>query len=237
MTFASAKVRAGSNAGHQRKEAIMKIRSLFSATALAALLAGPAMAQESQPTVSGSLAATPVVPTGLSLQAGGGVTGFSREESRDRFGTGGYWDVRAVLGTRSFLGAELAYVGSARQAGAAGLDSDASLVGNGVEAVARGNLPLQLNDRFRLTPFVFGGAGWTYYQVVNSDANASAIKDNANAFVIPFGAGISASYRHFTADARFTYRSVFDDDLVAMNDGHHADLQNWAAGLTVGYEF
>ena len=56
--------------------------------------------------------------------------------------------------------------------------------------------------------------GWTYYQLVNEDSNTSNVKDHANALSIPFGAGVSVAYNHFTVDARFTYRSVFDDDLV-----------------------
>jgi hypothetical protein len=214
----------------------MKTRSIFTTTAVVTMLAGPALAQTNEASISRAQTPTPVVPTGYALQAGGGVTGFTRQESRDRFGTGGYWDVRAVLGTRSILAAELAYVGSAREAGATGLDDNAALVGNGAEAVARANLPLHVGN-LHLAPFVFGGAGWTYYQVVNSDRNTSTVKDNANAFVIPFGAGLSAGYDHFIVDARFTYRAVFDDDLVAMGSDDHADLQNWAAGVTVGYQF
>ena len=57
-----------------------------------------------------------------------------------------------------------------------------------------------------------------------------------NAFVIPFGAGVSASYDHFLIDARFTYRGVFDDKLVAAGNNDSLDLQNWSAGLTVGYQ-
>jgi hypothetical protein len=78
--------------------------------------------------------------------------------------------------------------------------------------------------------------GWTYYNVVNSDANSSAIKDHANSFVVPFGAGLSLTYDHFIVDARFTYRGVFDDKLVATAGSDSQDLQNWSAGLTLGYE-
>ncbi len=185
---------------------------------------------------SGSLATTPVVPAGFAFQLGGGVTSFSRQETRDTFGTGGYWDARAIFGTRSYLGAELAYVGSARNATASGLDGG-SLLGNGAEAAVRVNLPIE-QQRLLIEPFVFGGVGWTYYQIVNQDSNVSNVKDHANALSIPFGAGVSAAYDHFTVDARFTYRSVFDDKLVPLTGGDrdHEDLQNWSAGLTVGYE-
>jgi hypothetical protein len=217
-------------------------------TAVAALLAGPAFAQANipagdpnEPSVisdthrASSLADVPLVPSGFAVQAGGGATAFSRHGARNEFGTGGYWDARAVLGSRSFLGAELAYVGSARDIKAAGVSDDAALVGNGAEAVARANLPLSVGA-LRVEPFLFGGVGWTYYQVVKSDINTSGIKDHANAFVVPFGTGVSAAYSHFIVDARFTYRAVVDDKLVPTNGSDHLDLQNWSAGLTVGYE-
>ena len=213
-------------------------------TAVAALLAGPAFAEvssASEPAVisdthhAPSLADVPLAPSGFAVQVGGGATAFTRQGARDEFGTGGYWDARAVLGSRSFLGAEVAYVGSARDIKAAGVSSDAALVGNGAEAVARANLPLSVGA-LRVEPFLFGGVGWTYYQVVKSDFNTSGIKDHANAFVVPFGTGVSAAYSHFIVDARFTYRAVVDDKLVPTNADDHLDLQNWSAGLTVGYE-
>jgi hypothetical protein len=180
----------------------------------------------------------PVVPTGFALQLGGGVTGFSRHGARDTFGVGGYWDARAILGTRSFLGAELAYVGSARDIKASGVDGNAKMMGNGAEALARGNLPMHAGPTL-ITPYLFGGVGWTYYQIVNNNgSNTSGIKDHANALTIPFGTGVNVSYNHFLADARFTYRAVVDDKLVpTTGNDDHLDLQNWSAGATVGYEF
>lgn len=215
------------------------VRGLTGGLALSGLFAAaPALAQDSAPTVSRgrSLAAMPVVPTGFVFQLGGGVTGFSRQATRDTFDTGGYWDARAILGSRSFLGAELAYLGSVRDATASGLNG-ASLLGNGAEAAVRVNLPIE-QQRLLIEPFVFGGVGWTYYQIINDSNNGSGIKDNANALSIPFGAGLSAAYDHLTVEARFTYRPVFDDNLVPLTGGDrdHADLQNWSAGLTVGYE-
>src|SRR3954449_10250843 len=116
----------------------MKTHTILASLALSAVVAGPALAQNN--TVTGSPSDVRVAPAGLGLQLGGGVTGFTRQGARDRFGTGGYWDVRAGLGTESFLGAELAYVGSAREASASGLSDQAALLGNGAEAVVRANL-------------------------------------------------------------------------------------------------
>ena len=213
------------------------LSGVFAATPALAQVANEGEGSNPTPTVSRSLASMPVVPTGIAFQLGGGVTGFSRQLTRDTFGTGGYWDARAIIGSRSFLGAELAYVGSARDATAGGLPGSAALLGDGAEAAVRVNLPIE-HQRLLIEPFVFGGVGWTYYQVVNADSNTSNVKDHANALSIPFGAGVSAGYNHFTLDARFTYRPVFDDKLVplATGDRDHADLQNWSAGLTVGYE-
>jgi opacity protein-like surface antigen len=212
----------------------MRTRTVLFTTAALALLAAPALAQQNGNSEirRTSLATVPVAPEGLGFQLGGGVTGFSREATRDQFGTGGYWDARVVYGTRSWLGAELAYVGSAREAQ---LSGGPQLMGNGAEAALRGNLPLQVGQ-LRLSPFVFAGLGWTYYSAID-DEIGSNIKDG-NALTIPYGAGLSGSYRGFTLDARFTYRSVFDDDLVQKPGaaGEFADLQNWAAGITLGYE-
>jgi hypothetical protein len=213
------------------------MRTILITGALTALLAGPALAQTTNnvQTSGRPLSEAPVAPTGVGLQLGGGVTAFSRQAARDRFETGGYWDLRAVIGLESFLGGELAYVGSARGANASGLSNDAALLGNGAEAVARVNLPIAAGST-RIEPFLFGGVGWTYYSLVNSDSNTSGMKDNANAFVIPFGAGLSAAYDRFMLDARFTYRSVFDDKLVPTANNDSLDLQNWSVGLTLGYQ-
>ena len=220
----------------------MKTRTMIGSLILAAGVAAPALAQStssgdgsSEQVVSRSLSSVPVAPTGFGVQLGGGVTGFTRQGARDQFGTGGYWDVRAVLGADSFIGAELAYVGSARDISAPGVTDKAALLGNGAEAAIRGNLPLSVGA-LRVEPFVFGGVGWTYYNIANNDANTSDIKDHANALTIPFGAGVGLQYAHFMVDARFTYRAVFDDKLVQTPGSDSLDLQNWSGGLTVGYE-
>jgi hypothetical protein len=223
-------------ARRQTMTSLSKKTISMTALALALALGVPAFASADTSVSSGrTLAETPVLPEGLSLQLGGGVTAFSREEARDVLGTGAYWDLRAAYGTRSFLGAELAYTGSAREIDAG--SGDAALIGNGAEATVRGNLPLALGD-FRLTPFAFGGVGWTYFQKYeDSGVTVSGMKDDAHALTIPFGAGVGLNYGRLALDARFTYRPVFDDDLVTAQGGKDTvDLQNWAVGLTVGYE-
>src|SRR3954471_2584235 len=97
--------------GSQRKDRVMTIKTIVSTTtasAVAALLAGPAFAQAgaaiggtSESAVisdthrGSSLADVPLVPNGFAVQAGGGATAFTRHGARNEFGTGGYWDARA----------------------------------------------------------------------------------------------------------------------------------------------
>ena len=213
---------------------------VFTTTASAVAVAQPSNDNASAgdtPVLSrpaGPLSEVPVVPAGFALQAGGGVTSFTRQAARDNFKTGGYWDVRATVGNRSFIGAELAYVGSAREIQTPGASSSPALVGNGGEAVVRANLPLQLST-VQLTPFAFGGVGWTHYQVASGDVGTQ-VKRNSNSGVVPFGAGADLVYGHFMVDARFTYRTLFKNTEVQTDNNDHLDMQSWSAGLTAGYE-
>lgn len=61
------------------------------------------------------------------------------------------------------------------------------------------------------------------------------IKDHTNVGVVPFGAGATAMDVHFVVDLRFTYRTMFNNHLVSTGNGDHLDMQNWSAGLTIGY--
>jgi hypothetical protein len=224
----------------------MNLKTKLTGAAIAVLSAHVGLARaddrssnRGDPSVAGGSAEeTSVAPQGVAVQVGGGVTGFSRSASRDVLSTGGYWDVRTIVGTRSYLGAELAYVGSAREVNAPSIAGQPTMLGNGGEALARVGIPVEL-DGVRLTPFAFGGIGYSRLQLVDQRASASGVKEAANALTVPFGAGVGLAYRHFIMDARFTYRGVFDDDFVALagSDVEYADLQNWSTGLTVGYEF
>jgi hypothetical protein len=176
-------------------------------------------------------------PMGVSLQVGGGVTNFVSESTREGTDVGGYWDVRAVVGTRSFVALELAYLGQAQDIQAPGLDPDAYLLGNGVEGALRLQAPFALAGRYLLAPFGFVGLGWTRYDLANDDFNTSAVANDDNVLTVPLGAGVAFGYQGFVADARFTYRPTFDDDRLFPAGDDFADLQNWAVGAMVGYEF
>ncbi len=177
-------------------------------------------------------------PLGIaSIHVGGGVANFTRDEIRDLTDVGGYWDARVVLGTRSIIGVEASYVGAAQNIEALGLDSDATLIRNGVEGALRLNLPFNPRGSVLVEPYAFGGAGWSRYNLVNEDFNTSNVRDEDDVFTVPLGVGLSTGARGFLFDARFTYRPTFGDDLVQNPDGSTADLQNWTAGASIGYEF
>jgi hypothetical protein len=144
---------------------------------------------------------------------------------------GGSWDLRLAFGTRSILGVEAAYVGTAQKLSAAGLDPNANLISNGVEGDLRLNAPF-VGDRGVLEPFVLGGIGWAHYNVVNDSYNRSVLRETDDQMTVPVGAGVGASYLGFMLDARFTYRFAFNERLMG-----NADMGSWIVAANIGREF
>jgi len=170
-----------------------------------------------------------LTPYGEYALFGGGVSSFTSSATKDRFDTGGTWDVRLGLGSRYYVGGELAYVGSAR--GGAGAGSD--LVTNGAEAVLRLQYPFATGT-WLVEPFAFGGLGWSHQSLRNA---APGLKSSGDAGIVPFGAGVTLGYGRFLLDARFTYRTSFSEELkLAVSQGA-ADLSQWDVGASIGYEF
>lgn len=206
----------------------MKLRTLFVAFSLVVGASATARADETE---------KPKLLTqfGESLQAGGGVTNFLASATDNATDIGGYWDLRATFGTRSYIGGEAAYVGAAQGVRALGLDTGAYLAQNGIEGVLRLNMPIE-KGAFLLEPFVLGGAGWAHYGIQSANFNNSSMKDTADILTLPVGAGFAFGYDHLILDGRFTYRPAFNDDLMTAGNSS-AGLQNWSAGMTIGYEY
>jgi len=172
---------------------------------------------------------------GVSIQGGGGVTDFTGSGERGATNIGGSWDIRAVFGTRQIVGIEAAYVGSAHglSTGSA-VVNNATLIGNGVEGNLRLNAPFLVQGTL-VEPFGFVGAGWSHYYFTNGYV-AGANADNVG--TIPMGGGLALAYRGFLAEARFTYRSVYDDNEIHFQGPvGSAGLDNWNVGGMVGFEF
>lgn len=173
---------------------------------------------------------------GAALTVGGGLIDFTGDNARDMTSTGGYWNARVITGTRQFVGVEAAYIGSARDVSALGLSNQAMLVGNGVEGALRLNVPI-INGRSIVEPFAFAGVGWSRYNITNSNTNTSSLASSDDIMEIPYGGGVSFGYNGFIADARFTYRSTYYNDLMRTPSGLAGRLDNWSVGGQLGVEF
>jgi hypothetical protein len=194
----------------------------------------PAMAQYTyagEPAPEVRRGAGPPSGFGAAVELGGGVTDFSGSTARGLTSTGGSWNLRLAFGTRSIIGLEAAYVGSAQNITAAGLDPNAALIGNGAEAALRLNAPLPYRGSL-VEPFAFGGVGWTQYNVVNDNFNTSFVREKDDVLTVPFGGGLAASFNGFMFDARFTYRVLRNQDLFGG-----ANMDNWNVTANLGSEF
>lgn len=179
-----------------------------------------------------------LTPFGMSVTAGGGVANFFDNDTRDVTDVAGTWEARLTIGTRSPIAVEAAYIGSAQNMDVLGLDNDAYLLGTSLEGDARLNF-----TRTAIQPYVFGGIGWTQYNIENADFNTSSIDDQENMGHIPFGAGIGYQMGGLVLDLRGTVRAAFNDTLtdegapepVGVNG--ETDLDTWNVSGRVGFEF
>jgi hypothetical protein len=170
---------------------------------------------------------------GAGILVGGGFEDFTSNTMRNMTGTGGMWNARLLAGTRQFVGLEAAYVGNARSIDALGLQSNALLVSNGVEGAARVNVPVVMQHAQLLEPFGFVGLGWSHYQVTNSSVNTSDVARDDDIMALPVGGGLEYAIGRFMADARFTYRATYYNDLM-RNGGN---LNSWGVGTQIGFSF
>lgn len=167
------------------------------------------------------------VPGGMSVLAGGGAGGFVTDAATSLTGVSGTYNLRVIYGTRTPIAFEAAYIGSAQSIDALGLDSDALLIANGVEASARYNF--LRNNQWQ--PFVTAGAAWKHYDI-RSDANTSSILEDDDVLEIPVQAGVSWRRKGFLVDGRVGYRQAFSEDLLGDEE-----LHNWGANVNLGIEF
>lgn len=176
---------------------------------------------------------------GLAISAGGGVSGFTDTTARDATNDGGGWDIRAVIGTRSPLAAEVSYLGSAQSIHTLGLDSDAILVGNGLQA----DLRLNATTDAALQPFIYAGAAWRRYDLTNTETNTSDVAGSDDVVEFPVGAGVAYRYRGLILDARGEFRAATNEDLMpslqsdATRTSGPASLHRWGVNANIGYEF
>jgi hypothetical protein len=191
--------------------------------------------------------AWPATGYGVQVVLGAGVQGFTDQDMRSTTTTGGLWDARAVIGTRTPIAFEGAYVGTAQGIDSRfGNDVSATLIGTGFEGALRLNLiPFE-----NVTPFAFAGLGWKRYDVRGADFTTAdtGINDEDNLLEIPLGGGIGYRYAGMAFDARFTYRAAAGEDLVITDDSPPSEttgdpdsgalgLDTWGVSANLGWEF
>jgi hypothetical protein len=172
--------------------------------------------------------------TGTGFFVGGGFEDFTDNNLRSMTGSGGYWSARIVDGMRRVVGMEAAYIGNARNIDALGLNSNARLMSNGAEGALRLNIPIvSANQTSLVEPFGFVGVGWSRYAVTNTNLNTSNVASRDDIMTMPFGGGLAFGHGGFMADARFTYRKTYYNDLVPGG----RSLDSWGVGGQLGFGF
>jgi len=192
------------------------------------------MAKRQEPVIKPAV----LTPVGVYGFVGGGATNFTQPTVTGATGVGGYWDARLGIGSRSILGGEVAYEGGARDVTALGLNSSAYLINNGLEGLARLNVPITTRVVL-LEPYTFGGLGWQHYSLGNVSTNTSSVRDNDDIMTLPVGLGMQFGFSGFTLDARATYRHAFFSDLFgnSTSSWDAVSLNSWTAGGALGFEF
>ncbi len=198
------------------------------------VMPAPAETRQVRDSEPGRIYRSSVSPHGGGLFVGGGFEDFTDNNLRSMTGGGGYWSARIVGGMRRIVGVEAAYIGNARNIDALGLSGSARLISNGAEGALRLNIPIVSWSQMSLIePFGFVGLGWSHYNVTSSQVNTSDVASSDDIMTVPFGGGFAFGYGGFMADARFTYRKTYYNNLVSGG----GNLDSWGAGGQVGFGF
>lgn len=196
------------------------MKHLIGSVAVVALLAAPAArADDSQ--------IEHLLPIGMSAMVGGGISQFIDSNANSHAPLGGNWTARFTIGTRSYVGAEIAYLGSSQAINALGLDDRAFLLSNGLEGAVRLNA-----FTGSLQPYATAGLGWRYFSVQNTRVNTSSIANADSILEVPLAVGLAYRYAGFVVDARADLRPTFYQELMGATS-----LTNWSVGAKVGWEF
>jgi hypothetical protein len=197
------------------------MKHVIGSAALVALLVAPLAraADDSKPPL--------LVPIGMSAMVGGGISQFIDPTANSNATLGGNWTARVTLGTRSFLGAEVAYLGTAQAINALGVDDHAYLLSTGLEGALRLNA---LTGAWQ--PYLTAGLGWRYFSVQNTLVNTSDVANTDNVLEMPLAVGLAYRNSGLIVDARADVRPSFYQHLMGATS-----LASWSVGAKVGFEF
>jgi hypothetical protein len=175
---------------------------------------------------------------GMALLVGGGFQDFTSGNAKALTAGGGSWDARIVAGTKSFVGLEAAYVGSANNVrNILGNNVSSSLIGNGLEGALRLQVPIMMGYSM-VEPFGFVGLGWTNYRVTNNRIATSDFSTRSdNVMTVPLGGGVAYTYKMFTVDARASWTPTYYNNIIINNPGSSNNLNHWGIGGNLGVAF
>jgi hypothetical protein len=168
---------------------------------------------------------------GISVSAGGGIFSFSDNDARNlTTEVGPTYGARVHLGSRMPVSVELGYIGSAQELNALGVQGDALLISNGVDAALR----LGMTGDEALRPYFVTGGTWKHYSVERTPVRTSSMRRQDDVFEIPVGGGVAYYFGGAVFDLRGQYRFAMDENLLRGPDD--TDLDNWDLTVRVGME-
>jgi len=174
-------------------------------------------------------------PLGLGLAIGAGVADFTDDGMQSMTDPGIAWNATFTAGITSPLALELTYDGSAQNINSIGLDDNAMLVSNGIQAAGRVNLfPTSM-----VSPYAFAGVGFRRLDITNSDTNTSSVLDQDDLVQVPIGLGLGYRIGSALLDVRGTFRMTFDEDLApdTTDQASNLPLNTWDATARAGFVF
>jgi opacity protein-like surface antigen len=179
---------------------------------------------------------------GLQLSAGAGVVDFSADAAAHLTKIGQLWDACLLVGTDQFVAFEASYTGTSNPFNQvmAPFVPNTSVIGSSLEGDFRMQLPRWLTPA---QPYGFVGIGWNNFWLTNPTHDPVAVSRTDNMVMFTFGGGVQGYLtRHFTLDARFTYRDFIGENLLHTSASGQPGVQaqsmnQWAFSARVGYAF
>jgi hypothetical protein len=181
---------------------------------------------------------------GVALMLGGGSVTRLTDREENATSPGGAWHARLVIGTRSFVAGEAAYVGSAApvQPDVVGTD-DVLLLSNGGEGALRAQVPVVVGIRqdVLVAPFATAGVGVQVHDLMNQELEILGDRMVGNDFTVhvPVGGGLMVASEGFIADARLAYRPAVANDRRVFGTPSRFDnaIDEVAVTGSIGVEF
>jgi hypothetical protein len=161
----------------------------------------------------------------LSVMAGAGVEGYLGQ-FRGEINPGPGWSVAVGGQATGVLGFEVGYSGAANDldaalAGPGGETTGADIVRNGGHAALTLSAPTPA-----VQPYVMGGIGIDRYTFRGAEGAQGYSDDTSGA--VPLGVGFRTGVGNFTADLRFNYDVLFNDEFSPLDtdggDGRYSGL-------------